>query len=149
MRAREYERRRFARVYTEAAMRLQAKVDRPRERLSGPATRRLLEREVAEYGHPESARLAKISVGQLYTLRKRPDYRIVMADLDQSTGRDLNRGITGGNASQTHSRCMTSRLAEIRVQLVGSLPGVQHGRSILRPLVPGAGVTDVVRQTPT
>jgi transposase InsO family protein len=75
VRTRVYRRRKFVRVYTEADVRLLAKVDRAHQRLSGPATRRILEREVAEYGHQEYGRLAKISVGHLYNLRKRPDYR--------------------------------------------------------------------------
>src|ERR1022692_2356452 len=75
VRARIYRRRKFVRVYTEADVRLLAKVDRAHERLSGPATRRILEREVEEYGHQEYARLTQISVGHLYNLRKRPDYR--------------------------------------------------------------------------
>ena len=75
VRARIYRRRKFVRVYTEADVRLLAKVDRAHERLSGPATRRILERKVEEYGHQEYARLTQISVGHLYNLRKRPDYR--------------------------------------------------------------------------
>ena len=75
VRAREYRRQGFVRVYTEADVRLLARVDRAHEGLSGPATRRILEREAEEYGHPEYARLAQISVGHLYNLRKRPDYR--------------------------------------------------------------------------
>jgi len=68
VRTRVYRRRKFVRVYTEADVRLLAKVDRAHQRLSGPATRRILEREVAEYGHQEYGRLAKISVGHLYNL---------------------------------------------------------------------------------
>ena len=75
VRAGDYRRHRFVRVYTEADVRLLAQVDRAHEGLSGPATRRILEREAGEYGHPEYGRLAKISVGHLYNLRKRPDYR--------------------------------------------------------------------------
>jgi len=75
VRAVEYRRRRFAKVYTEADVRLLAEVDRAHERLSGPATRRILAREYREYGRPEYVRLAEISVAHLYNLRKRPDYR--------------------------------------------------------------------------
>lgn len=75
VRARVYRRRKFVRVYTEVDVRLLAHVDRAHARLSGPATRRIVEREMVEYGHQEYARLAKISVGHLYNLRKRPDYR--------------------------------------------------------------------------
>jgi hypothetical protein len=70
-----YRRRRFAKVYTDADVRLLAQVDRAHERLSGPATRRILERENQEYGQAGYARLAQISVAHLYNLRKRPDYR--------------------------------------------------------------------------
>ena len=75
VRAVEYRWRRFAKVYTEADVRLLAEVDRAHERLSGPATRRILAREYREYGRPEYVRLAEISVAHLYNLRKRPDYR--------------------------------------------------------------------------
>lgn len=59
----DYRRRRFGRVYTDD-VRLLAKVDRAHKRLSGPATRRILEREHLEYGHPEYVRLAQIPVAQ-------------------------------------------------------------------------------------
>jgi hypothetical protein len=75
VRVREYRRRRFAAVYTAADVRLLAQVDRAHERLSGPATRRILEREYGEYGQGEYVRLAKISVSHLYNLRQREDYR--------------------------------------------------------------------------
>lgn len=75
VRVREYRRRRFPTVYTVADVRLLAQVDRAHERLSGPATRRILEREYREYGRQEYARLAKISVAHLYNLRHREDYR--------------------------------------------------------------------------
>lgn len=73
--ARAYRRHKFVRVYTEADVRLLAQVDRAHQRLSGPATRRILQRELEVYGRQEYVRLAKISVGHLYNLRKRPDYR--------------------------------------------------------------------------
>ena len=75
VRAVAYRRRRFAQVYTEADVRLLAQVDRAHERLSGPATRRILAREYQVYGRTEYARLAGISVAHLYNLRQRPDYR--------------------------------------------------------------------------
>jgi hypothetical protein len=75
VRAVAYRRRRFAQVYTEADVRLLAQVDRAHERLSGPATRRILAREYQAYGRHEYARLAEISVAHLYNLRQRADYR--------------------------------------------------------------------------
>ena len=70
-----YRRRRFAQVYTRADIELLARVDEAHETLSGPATRRILEREVQVYGNQEHARLAAISVAHLYNLRKHARYR--------------------------------------------------------------------------
>jgi len=69
------ERPRFARRYTEADIALLAAVDQAHERLSGPATRHILQREFAVYGQPEFARLAAISNGHLYNLRRTERYR--------------------------------------------------------------------------
>jgi transposase InsO family protein len=52
-----------------------ASVDEAHETLSGPATRRILEREVQLYGRQEYARLAAISVAHLYNLRRSQRYR--------------------------------------------------------------------------
>lgn len=43
--------------------------------MSGPATRRILEREVELYGRQEYAQLAAISVAHLYNLRRSQRYR--------------------------------------------------------------------------
>ncbi|MHB1960327.1 MAG: DDE-type integrase/transposase/recombinase [Acidobacteriaceae bacterium] len=70
-----YRRRRFAQRYTGAGIELLASVDEAHETLSGPATRRILEREFEVYKRPEYARLATISVAHLYNLRKHARYR--------------------------------------------------------------------------
>jgi len=70
-----YRRRRFPGLYTRADIELLASVDEAHETLSGPATRRILEREVQLYGKQEYARLAAISVAHLYNLRKSQRYR--------------------------------------------------------------------------
>ena len=70
-----YRRRRFPGLYTRADIELLASVDEAHETLSGPATRRILEREVELYGKQEYARLARISVAHLYNLRKSQRYR--------------------------------------------------------------------------
>lgn len=72
---RAYQRREFPRTYTEGDIALLAEVDRAHERLSGPATRHILEREHARFGKAEYARLAKISIGHLYNLRASAGYR--------------------------------------------------------------------------
>ena len=70
-----YLRRRFPERYTRADIELLASVDEAHETLSGPATRRILEREVELYGKQEYARLATISVAHLYNLRRSQRYR--------------------------------------------------------------------------
>jgi transposase InsO family protein len=70
-----YRRHRFAQRYTAADVELLARVDEAHETLSGPATRRILEREYQQYGKQEYQRLASISVAHLYNLRQRPKYR--------------------------------------------------------------------------
>lgn len=72
---RVYRRRRFPERFTRADIELLASVDEAHETLSGPATRRILEREVQLYGKHEYARLAGISVAHLYNLRRSQRYR--------------------------------------------------------------------------
>jgi transposase InsO family protein len=66
---------RFPTRYSRADIELLAQVDEAHEILSGPATRRILEREFREYGKAEFERLASISNGHLYNLRRKPRYR--------------------------------------------------------------------------
>jgi transposase InsO family protein len=77
--AKVYRRQRFAAKYTPADVALLAQVDRAHERLSGPATRRILKREYAEFGNRKFMRLAEISVAHLYNLRNSAAYRKVAA----------------------------------------------------------------------
>jgi hypothetical protein len=66
---------RFAGKYTDRDVTLLAEVDRAHERLSGPATQRILKREHEEYGKAEYVRLAGISVSHIYNLRAGVKYR--------------------------------------------------------------------------
>jgi len=70
-----YQRARFARIYTAADVDLLAYVDRAHGNLSGPATRRILEREHTDYDQAAYQRLAGISVAHLYRLRNTEAYR--------------------------------------------------------------------------
>jgi transposase InsO family protein len=70
-----YRRCSFPERYSLTDIELLASVDEAHETLSGPATRRILEREVQLYGKQEYARLAGISVAHLYNLRKSQRYR--------------------------------------------------------------------------
>jgi transposase InsO family protein len=73
--ASRYRRHRFAQRYTRADIELLAAVDEAHETLSGPATKRILEREHRAYGQKQYERLAGISVAHLYNLRKQQRYR--------------------------------------------------------------------------
>jgi hypothetical protein len=78
-------RRRFAVKYTTEDLELLIEVDRAHQRLSGPATRRILEREWQVFGHPEYARLAEISVAHLYNLRQGAGYRQRAGEFTRTT----------------------------------------------------------------
>ena len=75
VRAAPHQRHRFRTRYTAEDIALLAEVDRAHERLSGPATRRILEREYEQYGDQRYERLAQISVAHLYNLRASARYR--------------------------------------------------------------------------
>jgi hypothetical protein len=65
---------RFASIYTTDDVALLAKTDNAHQRLAGPATKKILEREYAIFGKPEYERLSHISVSHLYNLRGRKQY---------------------------------------------------------------------------
>ena len=73
--AQPYQRHRFASKYTVEDIALLAEVDRAHGRLSGPATRRILQRAHEQFGDQRYERLAKISVAHLYNLRGSARYR--------------------------------------------------------------------------
>ena len=75
VKAAAYQRTKFATRYTAADVDLLAYVDKAHGNLSGPATRRILEREYSEYGQAAYQRLAAISVAHLYRLRNSAAYR--------------------------------------------------------------------------
>lgn len=68
-------RRRFARRYTVEDIVLLAAVDSAHEDLSGPAVRRILQREYQIYGRREYERLAEISASHIYNLRSSATYQ--------------------------------------------------------------------------
>jgi transposase InsO family protein len=78
-------RRRFPTKYTTEDLELLIAVDRAHQRLSGPATRRILEREWHVFGKREYARLAEISVAHLYNLRHSVGYRQRAAEFSRTT----------------------------------------------------------------
>jgi transposase InsO family protein len=70
-----YRRHRFASRYSKGDVDLPACVDKAHGNPSGPATRRILEREYELHGIAAYERLARISSAQIYRLRSRAAYR--------------------------------------------------------------------------
>ena len=71
----EDRRHRFPRKYTLSEVELLAKTDELHEWLSGPATKKIMEREYEVYGHSEFGNISRISVAHLYNLRRSNTYR--------------------------------------------------------------------------
>jgi Integrase core domain len=95
--ARKIERRpayrpRFPSRYTAADIALLAALDAAHEQLSGPATRRLLERAYQVFGDESFARLAGISVSHIYNLRASADYRKIRIRLTRTQTRQVAIG---------------------------------------------------------
>ena len=76
-------------------MELLAKTDEFHDYLSGPATRKILEREYRIYGHEEFRNLSGISVAHLYNLRKR-NIRLGLGKLFTKTRGRLSPGSGNG-----------------------------------------------------
>jgi transposase InsO family protein len=77
-------RRRFPLKYTVQDLELLIGVDRAHQQLSGPATRRIIEREWHVFGKREYANLAEISASHLYNLRHSVGYRRRAAEFTQT-----------------------------------------------------------------
>jgi transposase InsO family protein len=71
----EYHRHRFPQKYTMAEVALLAMTDELHSWLSGPATKKILEREYKVYGNVQFQNLSEISVSQIYNLRRSKSYR--------------------------------------------------------------------------
>ena len=75
LRRTEYRRHRFPRKYTPSEVGLLARTDELHGWLSGPATKKIMEREYEIYGHAEFENISRISIAHLYNLRKGNIYR--------------------------------------------------------------------------
>jgi transposase InsO family protein len=71
----EYRRHRFPRKYTPSEVGLLARTDEWHGHLSGPATKKIMEREYEVYGHAEFGNISRISIAHLYNLRRSNIYR--------------------------------------------------------------------------
>jgi hypothetical protein len=101
----KYQRHRFPQRYTADDVALLAKTDELHGWLSGPATKKILERENAVYGHYEYASIAAISVAQIYNLRHSQRY---------------------GGKRYVHTKPVVSKIGErVKPQSLGQ-PGFVH-----------------------
>jgi len=71
----EYRRHRFPRKYTSPEVGLLARTDELHGHLSGPATKKIMEREYEVYGYAEFGNISRISIAHLYNLRRSNTYR--------------------------------------------------------------------------
>jgi hypothetical protein len=74
LRKAQYRRHRFPRRYRSSDIELLARTDELHGYLSGPATRKVMEREWEVYGHLGFDNISRISVAHLYNLRRSPLY---------------------------------------------------------------------------
>jgi len=77
LRKTQYKRHRFPKKYTPSDIALLARTDELHGYLSGPATKKILEREWEVYGHSEFANISRISIAHLYNLRRSHLYRSI------------------------------------------------------------------------
>jgi len=77
LRKAQQKRRRFPKKYTLADVALLARTDELHEYLSGPATKKIMEREWSVYGHANFRDISRISVAHLYNLRRSHLYRSI------------------------------------------------------------------------
>ena len=73
----QYRRHRFPRRYTSSDIGLLARIDELHDYLSGPATKKIMEREHTLYGHSEFRNISRISIAHLYNLRRSHAYRSI------------------------------------------------------------------------
>ena len=77
LRRKEYRRHRFEGKYTHQDIELLARTDELHGWLSGPATRRILEREWQVFGNDDYRSISRISISHLYNLRRNSRYRAI------------------------------------------------------------------------
>ena len=85
----------FERRYMQSDIRLLAKVDELLNQMSGLGTRAVLRREFAVYGNARFERLAGLSNGHLYNLRKSRTYRTVRRAWDHTRPSRVMIGVNG------------------------------------------------------
>jgi hypothetical protein len=87
-------RNKFPVTYTKEDIELLAETDNLHERLSGPATKNIFERELA-FGDMSYKRLSGISVSHIYNLREKPAYRAKALTVSRTKSVQVAIGVRG------------------------------------------------------
>ena len=124
LRAQRVPRRRFARRYTAEDIALLAGVDSAHEDLSGPAVRRILQREYGVYGHQEFQRLAQISAAHIYNLRRSAPYQKQRVRVHRTQARQV--GIAERRKPDPRGRPGWVRVDTVHQGDRDGQPGVYH-----------------------
>ncbi len=82
----------FPRLYGAADIALLIKTDNGHERLSGPATKKILEREYKTFGKTEYGRISQISPSHIYNLRATRQYRSHCLTIKKTLSRQVPIG---------------------------------------------------------
>ena len=73
----QYKRHRFPKKYPPSHIELLARTDELHGYLSGPATKKIMERECKVYGHAEFRSISGVAIAHLYNLRRSHAYRSI------------------------------------------------------------------------
>jgi transposase InsO family protein len=119
-----YRRRRFPQRYTGGDVELLAAIDEAHDTLSGPATRKLLERALHNFQDVKYTRLAELSVAQLYRMRKSRVYRQRLATFQPT--RPVQRAIGERRKPRPNGRPGYLRVDTVHQGDQDGIKGVYH-----------------------
>jgi hypothetical protein len=88
-------RNRFPTTYTKADIELLAETDNLHERMSGPATKKILKRQHEKFNDPRFERLKNISSAHIYNLRGSPAYRAKAVTVGKTKSVQVAIGVRG------------------------------------------------------
>src|SRR5260370_24438305 len=141
-----YHRHQFPSRFTQADIELLAKVDEAHETLSGPATKKILEREWEVYRHAEYEQLATISVAHVYNLRKRRRYR--ERRMNYTKTRAVQVAIAERRRPQPGGRPGFVRVGTEHQAALDGIKGGDHSNAVDEGTQGhGGGPADCIRQT--
>jgi len=124
----EPRRYRFPKKYGDREVSLLVETDNLHSQLSGPATKKILEREYQVYGRREFQRLRQISVSPIYNLRQRKTYRHQALYFTKT--HPTPRGIGERGKPQPHGKPGYIRVDSVHQGDSGAHKGVYHINTI-------------------